>query len=121
MLCIDCGSGDTNSYFQQRAPYVWSLGMLPQQSIVHVTEFSKKQVNGRDAIFAGESDFKKEKRKFGMIDLVNDADSATLLTDWQKSFSVGRHQRGPVRDVRLADRPADPGPGAHRQAQSRPG
>jgi hypothetical protein len=47
----------------------------------------KKQVNGRDAIFAGESDFKKEKRKFGMIDLVDDANSATLLTDWQKSFT----------------------------------
>jgi hypothetical protein len=86
VLCIDCGSGDTNSYFQQRAPYVWSLGMLPQQSIVHVTEFLKKQVSGRDAIFAGESAFKKEKRKFGMIDLVSDADAATLLTDWQKSF-----------------------------------
>jgi hypothetical protein len=86
VLCIDCGSGDTNTYFQQRAPYVWSLGMLPQQSIVHVTEFLKKQVNGRDASFAGESAFKKEKRKFGMIDLVSDADSATLLTDWQKSF-----------------------------------
>ena len=87
VLCIDCGDGDTNSYFQQRAPYVWSLGMLPQQSIVHVTEFLKKQVNGRDATFAGESDFTKQKRKFGMIDLVNGADSATLLTDWQKSFA----------------------------------
>ena len=86
VMCIDCGSGDTNSYFQQRAPYVWSLGMLPQQSIVHVVEFLKKQVNGRDATFAGESDFTKQRRKFGMIDLVNDADSATLLTDWQKSF-----------------------------------
>ena len=87
VLCIDCGDGDTNSYFQQRSPYVWSLGMLPQQSIVHVTEFLKKQVNGKDATFAGESDFTKQKRKFGMIDLVNGADSATLLTDWQKSFS----------------------------------
>lgn len=86
VLCIDCGDGDTNSYFQQRAPYVWSLGMLPQQSIVHVTEYLKKQVNGKDATFAGESDFTKQRRKFGMIDLVNGADSASLLTDWQKSF-----------------------------------
>ena len=61
--------------------------MLPQQSIVHVTEFLKKQVNGKDATFAGESDFTKQKRKFGMIDLVNGADSATLLTDWKKSFA----------------------------------
>ncbi len=87
VLCIDCGDGTTNSYFQQRSPYVWSLGMLPQQSIVHVTEFLKKQVNGKDAAFAGESDFKKQKRKFGMIDLVNGADTASLLTDWKKSFA----------------------------------
>jgi hypothetical protein len=87
VLCIDCGDGTTNSYFQQRSPYVWSLGMLPQQSIVHVTEFLKKQVNGKDATFAGESDFKTQKRKFGMIDLVNGADSASLLTDWKKSFT----------------------------------
>jgi hypothetical protein len=86
ILCIDCGSGNTNSYFQQRSPYVWSLGMLAQQSIVHVTEFLKKQVSGKDAIFAGESDFTKDKRKFGMIDLDNSADAAALLTDWQKSF-----------------------------------
>jgi Periplasmic binding protein len=86
VLCIDCGSGDTNSYFQQRSPYVWSLGMLPQQSIVHVAEFLKKQVNGKKATFAGESDFKTQKRKFGMIDLVNNADSSSLLKDWQKAF-----------------------------------
>jgi hypothetical protein len=86
ILCIDCGSGNTNSYFQQRSPYVWSLGMLAQQSIVHVTEFLKKQVSGKDASFAGESDFTKDKRKFGMIDLDNSADAAALLTDWQKSF-----------------------------------
>jgi hypothetical protein len=86
VLCIDCGSGDTNSYFQQRSPYVWSLGILPQQSIVHVAEFLKKQVNGKKATFAGESDFKTQKRKFGMIDLVNGADSASLLKDWQKAF-----------------------------------
>jgi hypothetical protein len=88
VLCIDCGSGDTNSYFQQRAPYVWSLGMLPQQSIVHVTQWLKNQVSGRDASFAGEADFKKETRKFGMIDLVSSADAANLLTDWQKSFKA---------------------------------
>ena len=87
VLCIDCGSGDTNSYFQQRSPYVWSLGILPQQSIVHVTEFLKKQVNGRDASFAGEPAFRDRKRKFGMIDLVDDADSATLLKDWKQSFA----------------------------------
>jgi hypothetical protein len=86
VLCIDCGSGDTNSYFQQRSPYVWSLGMLPQQSIVQVVEFLKKQVNGKRASFAGESDFTSRTRKFGMIDLVSSSDSATLLSDWQKSF-----------------------------------
>jgi hypothetical protein len=88
ILCIDCGSGNTNSYFQQRSPYVWSLGMLAQQSIVHVTEFLKKQVSGKDATFAGESNFTKDTRKFGMIDLDNSADAAALLTDWQKSFKA---------------------------------
>ena len=51
-----------------------------------MAEFLKKQVIGRKASFAGEADFKRETRKFGMIDLVNDANSATLLTDWQRSF-----------------------------------
>jgi hypothetical protein len=88
VMCIDCGSGNTNSYFQQRSPYVWSLGILAQQSIVHVTEFLKKQVSGKDAIFAGESDFTKKTRKFGMIDLDNSSDAAALLTDWQKSFKA---------------------------------
>lgn len=88
-LCIDCGSGNTNSYFQQRAPYVWSLSILAEQGISQVTEFLKKQVNGRDASFAGEPAFTHKTRKFGVIDLVDDADSATLLTDMKRSFAAG--------------------------------
>ncbi len=87
-LCIDCGSGDTSSYFQQRSPFVWSLGILPEQGITHLAEFLKKQVAGRDASFAGESDFTTQKRKFGLVDLVNDADSAQLLTDWKQKLSA---------------------------------
>jgi hypothetical protein len=86
-MCIDCGSGDTNSYFQQRSPYVWALNILPEQQITHVAEFLKKQVTNRDAVFAGERDFTTRKRKFGLVDLVNNADSAQLLKDWQQSLS----------------------------------
>ena len=87
-LCIDCGSGDTNSYFVQRSPYVWALNILPEQQITHVAEYLKKQVNNRNASFAGERDFTTRKRKFGVIDLVVDANSAQLLKDWQQSLSA---------------------------------
>ncbi len=87
-LCIDCGSGDTNSYFQQRSPYVWALNILPEQQISHVAEFLRKQVANRNASFAGARDLTTKKRKFGLVDLVTDANSAQLLKDWQRSLSA---------------------------------
>ncbi len=88
VLCIDCGSGNTSSYFQQRAPYVWSLGILSTQGTVHVTEFLRKQVAGRTAAFAGEADFRHRVRRFGMIALVNDAQTAAQLRYAQQSFAA---------------------------------
>ena len=84
VLCIDCGSGDTNNYFQQRSPYVWSLGILPEQGMVHVTEWLRKQVAGRKASFAGESDLTGRTRKFGVVALVNNADSRAVLAEFKR-------------------------------------
>ncbi len=88
VLCIDCGSGNTAAYFQQRAPYVWSLSILATQGLVHVTEFLRKQVAGYDASFAGEADFRHRLRRFGMIALVNDSQTAAQLRQAQQSFAA---------------------------------
>ncbi|HXW38629.1 MAG TPA: hypothetical protein VEJ44_02960, partial [Acidimicrobiales bacterium] len=88
ILCIDCGSGDTTSYFAQRAPYVWTLGILASQGVVHLTEFLKNQVAGYDARFAGEADFRHRIRRFGMIALVNDPTTAQALQQAQRSFAA---------------------------------
>ncbi len=87
-LCIDCGSGNTNSYFQQRSPYVWALNILAEQQVSHASEFLKKQVANGNASFAGEKDFTTRKRKFGLVDLVDDANSAQLLKVWQHSLAA---------------------------------
>src|SRR5438309_2446493 len=84
VLCIDCRSGDTNEYSQQRSPYVWSLGILPEQGMVHVTEWLRKQVAGRKASFAGESDLAGRTRKFGVVALVNGADSRAVLDEFKR-------------------------------------
>ena len=66
------------------SPYVWSLGILPEQGMVHVTEWLHKQVAGRKASFAGESDLTGRTRKFGVVALVNNADSRAVLDEFKR-------------------------------------
>ena len=39
VLCITCGPATSYDYLTERAPYLWALGILPEQGQTHVVEY----------------------------------------------------------------------------------
>jgi len=93
VMCLNCGSATTQSYYSARAPYVWSLGMLPDQGITHLVNFLHNQVVGHPASFAGTSSLKTTTRKFGLITL---SDTPTANATLQANLSTFKARGVPI-------------------------
>ena len=87
VLCISCGPGATYDYFEKASPYLWGLGILPEQGKSHVVEYISKQLKGGKAEYAGQDDLKTQPRKFGVIYLSNSDDSESAEKSFEKSLS----------------------------------
>ena len=87
VLCISCGPGATYDYFEKASPYLWGLGILPEQGKTHVVEYISKKLKDGNAEFAGEDDFKGEKRKFGVIYLSSSDDGEKAEKSFEQSLS----------------------------------
>jgi hypothetical protein len=67
VLCISCGYADTHSGFVQDAPYLWGLLPAPDTLLAETFRYVISQLNGRDAIWAGEPSFTHRKRVFAVV------------------------------------------------------
>jgi hypothetical protein len=74
VLCIGCTAGDP-SFYQDRAPYLFSVAINQQQVQDHVVEYIDKKLNGFKAKFAGSADLKAKQRKFGYLWIESNDDS----------------------------------------------
>jgi hypothetical protein len=67
VICLLCVNGGTNAFYEDHAPYVWSLQTTPEQVGTHVAEYVSKKLAGRRAQFAGDADLQQRERRFGLI------------------------------------------------------
>ena len=55
VLCISCGPGTSYDYFDKSGrPYLWGLGILPEQGQTHVVEYISKKLKDGNAEHAGD-------------------------------------------------------------------
>ncbi len=89
VVCIGCGGISNSAYYQKNSPYEWTLSMLPEQNLIEMINWMKNQVNGHNAIYAGQANFKTQKRVFGVIALSStttaDATNQALVKSFNKN------------------------------------
>jgi hypothetical protein len=67
VMCIGgCLIAQPQSFYQSH-PGLFGVGPLPEQPADDTVEFIKKQLEGKDAIYAGDAKTQKEKRKFALL------------------------------------------------------
>ncbi len=65
VVCIGCGSTGGETYRDERAPHLISIGMAGDQTNRHGAEYIGKKLAGKKAEFSG--DFTTVDRKFGLL------------------------------------------------------
>lgn len=66
VLCLLCINGGTNDFYDDHAPFIWSLQTTPEQVATHVSEYVSKRLADRPAAFAGEG-IRGTERRFGLV------------------------------------------------------
>jgi len=80
IMCWDCAPGQSTSWHEERAPYVWSLQKNPEQSGLMVQEYIGKRLMGRPAVHAGDPEMHSRERVFGSLHIALDS-SASDITE----------------------------------------
>ncbi|MBI2710376.1 MAG: hypothetical protein HYX34_11880 [Actinobacteria bacterium] len=84
VTCIGCIGGGTPDWYQQRAPYVFTVGANVVQGQDQVIEYLRKQVNGRKASRAGDPQLRRRTRVFGTLAIETSAESKTLAQRFKR-------------------------------------
>ncbi len=77
-MCIGCTPGQPPSWYAERDPNVWGLGIGSDQSRTHAREFITKQLLGKNAEHAGDPAFQAQPRKFGHVYISSSPESETI-------------------------------------------
>ncbi|HET9731017.1 MAG TPA: ABC transporter substrate-binding protein, partial [Acidimicrobiia bacterium] len=68
VLCIGtCIIAQPERFYSEHSPYMWPVGPSPEQSSAMLVEFLKKQLIGKDAIYAGDPAFRNKTRTFALL------------------------------------------------------
>ena len=67
VMCIMCVTSGTNAFYEESAPFVWSLQTSPEQVGTHTAEYVSKRLAGRTASFAGDPAIAEQERRFGLL------------------------------------------------------
>jgi hypothetical protein len=91
VLCFACALSPVNSTVQRDAPYLW--GETPTADSLLNTAFSYviDQLNGRDAIWAGDPAWHRRRRSFAVVNYVqNPPVSGALTAEIKKRLTAAR-------------------------------
>lgn len=80
VMCIGCTPGQPPSWYAERDPNVWSLGIGSNQSRTHAREFIGKQLIGKNAEYAGDETFTTSPREFGYVYISSSPESDGIAT-----------------------------------------
>jgi len=68
ILCLGtCVAAAPTATLAQDSPYIWDTGPTPEQTALMTTEFIKKQLLGKDAVYAGDPTLQHAPRKFALL------------------------------------------------------
>lgn len=88
ILSLDGGAGaEPQSYFADKDPYLFQLGIAPWQAQEHLIEYITKKLAGRKAVHAGDPAFRNKERKFGLIAADSGPDAAALIDNFEKEMA----------------------------------
>jgi hypothetical protein len=74
VLCVgNCLLASPQRFLQQHSPYLWPMLASPEQASEHWAAFVGTQLAGRKAVHAGDDDFAKKQRVFGVVHYDDDA------------------------------------------------
>jgi hypothetical protein len=80
VLCLACGLSPTYSSIQRDAPYVWTATATADSLLDTAFSYVIDQLNGRDAIWAGDPAWHHRLRSFAVVNYVQSPPVATPLT-----------------------------------------
>ena len=88
ILCIgSCLISRPGAFYKANSPYIWP-GIEPDQTSTFNTEFVKKQLANKDAIYAGDAKFRKEKRTFAILSYDNQGAFKPVWDAWKKKLEA---------------------------------
>ena len=67
IMCFECAISQPADYYQERAPYVWSIGNSSTWGSIHGAEYVEKVLAGRKAEYAGTPILQQQDRKIGSL------------------------------------------------------
>ncbi|HET7651675.1 MAG TPA: hypothetical protein VFK42_01470 [Acidimicrobiales bacterium] len=88
VISIGALGGSLPSWYEQRAPYAYSVVANTQQGYAMAAEYIGKKVAGHPAKFAGDSSMQSKERRFGLLYLESNEDSRTTADQFEKDLKA---------------------------------
>ena len=123
VFCMACGDSSTYGEIQRNAPYQWANLPTADTSLNETVGYVLAKLNGKDAIWAGDTALHTQKRKFIVVSETSEPPAAGLRrADRVADEEAGGRPRQPDLADRPAvharpDHPADAGRHPRREAQ----
>jgi hypothetical protein len=92
VLCMACGDSSTNGQIQQNAPFQWANLPTADTSLYETVAYVLSKLNGKDAIWAGETALHTKKRKFVVVSETSEPPApgyAELTASLTKKLTAG--------------------------------
>ncbi len=67
IACLSCGPSQDIEYYRENDPLAWAFGMSAVQANLIASEYVGKQLEGRNAVYAGDPDYQNQPRVFGRL------------------------------------------------------
>ncbi len=67
ITCIRCGESFPREMYHRYAPYLWGLFPSQTQAHAHLAEWMADRLHNRPARWAGDAEYQKRKRVFGLV------------------------------------------------------
>ncbi len=84
IACLSCGPSQTIEYYRENDPLAWAFGMSGVQANLLASEYVGKQLAGRNAVYAGDSDYQNSPRVFGRLWIESGEASVENETEFQE-------------------------------------
>ena len=87
IACLSCGPSQDIEYYRENDPLAWAFSMSAVQANLIAAEYVGKQLEGRNAVYAGDSDYQNQPRVFGRLWIESGEASARNEADFEENLA----------------------------------